>query len=58
MNDCKTNHARLTKLEGELHPSGKDYRCECCGEVVEVEIKPADIGVAYGQPAGEKGQRQ
>ena len=53
MSDCKTNHARLVRLEGELHPSGKDYRCDDCGEIVEVEVKSATIGVGYGEP-GEK----
>lgn len=48
MSDCTTNHARLVRLEGPLHPSGKDYRCECCGEIVEAEVKPATIGVGYG----------
>ena len=27
MSDCPTNHARLVRLEGELHKSGKDYIC-------------------------------
>jgi hypothetical protein len=53
MSDCTTNHARLIRLEGELHPSGKDYRCDDCGDVFEVEVKPATIGVGYGEPQGE-----
>jgi len=48
---CKHNH--LTKLEGPIHPSGKDYRCDDCGEIVEVEIRPAVIGVQFGKPDKE-----
>lgn len=50
MSDCPTKHATLMRIEGPLHPSGKDYLCTDCGEIVEVEIKPSTIGVVYGQP--------
>lgn len=53
MSDCTTNHARLVRLEGPIHESGKDYRCDDCGEIVEAEVKPATIGVGYGE-MGEK----
>lgn len=34
--DCKHNH--LDRLEGPLHPSGKDYVCKDCGEHLRAEI--------------------
>jgi hypothetical protein len=45
--DCKHNH--LTRLEGPIHPSGKDYVCDECGEQFKAEpLGP--ITVSYGLP--------
>ena len=33
--DCK--HNQLQRIEGPLHPSGKDYVCTLCGEQFRAE---------------------
>jgi hypothetical protein len=47
MSDC--NCVTLKKLEGPLHPSGKDYCCKECGR--QYVAKPLEITVSYGTPA-------
>jgi hypothetical protein len=42
--DCK--HTHLTRLEGPIHPSGKDYVCDNCGEQFRAEVLV--IGVQFG----------
>lgn len=46
MNNCNHNH--LDRLEGPLHPSGKDYVCKDCGQQFKAE--PIVIGVSFGRP--------
>lgn len=48
MSDC--THIHLIKLVGPLNEDGKSYRCQDCGELLRVEIKPLEIKVSYGQP--------
>lgn len=43
MDNCKHNH--LDRLEGPLHPSGKDYVCRDCGEQLKAEV--ITIGVKF-----------
>jgi len=48
--DCKHNH--LTRLEGPIHPSGKDYVCDECGEQFKAE--KFVISAIYGMPKKEQ----
>ena len=43
------NHAVLQKLGGALHPSGKDYVCQGCGEQFRAE--PLSVEVKFGKPS-------
>jgi hypothetical protein len=42
--NCK--HVKLTLLSGPIHPVGRDYYCEVCGE--QFVVKPFTIGIAFG----------
>jgi len=35
--ECQTNHLRLMRLEGPLHPDDKDYYCAECGSQFRAE---------------------
>jgi hypothetical protein len=48
MSECNHNH--LTRLDGPMHPSGKDYRCEECGQQLKAEvIVIAQFGTQEGE---------
>ena len=47
MSEC--THNTLTRIEGPLHPSGKDYVCPACGEQFKAE--PSVIGQQQGEGA-------
>jgi len=49
MDECKHNH--LSRLEGALHPNGKDYVCRECGEQFTAE--KSVIGAHLGKMPGE-----
>ncbi len=46
----------LKKIEGVLHPSGRDYACMECGLIHEA--KPAPVIVEFGLPEGKNAQEQ
>jgi hypothetical protein len=50
MSDCL--HNELKRLEGPLHPRGKDYVCQSCGQQFRAE--PLSIGVGYGKPRASR----
>lgn len=41
----------LKKIEGVLHPSGRDYACTECGLIHEA--KPSPVIVEFGLPEGK-----
>jgi hypothetical protein len=54
MSDCNHNH--LTRLEGPLHPGGKDYLCNECGEQFGAE--PIVIDVQFGKPPAGQPEKE
>jgi hypothetical protein len=40
----------LIRLVGAIHPSGKDYQCQECKELLRVEATPLTITVTKGRP--------
>ena len=53
MSDC--NHVDLKLLSGPIHPGGKDYVCQKCGEQFRAE--PIVIGVSFGSPTPARDRR-
>jgi hypothetical protein len=52
------NHPQLQLLGGILHPSGKDYQCQQCHELLRVEVKPLEIIVTHGRPPLRRASRE